>query len=579
MWWVNKFGSISGPYSDDQIRKGIRQNLFTKLHRISPDKQEWCRLDQTKFWNPVSNVPERLEIPVKFTGGKIGSVVHVEKDVPSIQQPGPVEKPVSPPESPKPGRGHMMNRNVGTVVAGTMCVACIVAAAYVTLWFGKKGKPISVVEIPSSETKSIEIEPPLSVVEVPSSEPEPTKVEPPREKEISANDFESIKGRIVLVHTKEGGNGTAFLVKMGGKKYVLTNDHVIRSKSTPEMVLIDGTRIKLGALSIAKDRDLARFEVDYEGDYFELSDRLPNNNDEIWVYGNSLGEGVITSLRGFVTGVGDRVVSVNAEIVGGNSGSPILGMDGKVVAVAAYLLNRGNGKDWTTRDTAFDRVRRFGIRVSNVDWVDVDRREYERECEKMELMKVYWDYLVPYLICQDVSEEKRGTLRLEHKDVDKRNLGPDGTDFHEMLMALSRSYAGQGSSWRKWKNVLRERGTFVERLNEAMAAGDITDDEGEKGLVEFDNGRKVDAIWENVKERHRDFNSKCKEALMKAKVFLTIIDWQNPLIRHGYSGDDTRYSVDWYLEGIQYFLDQNTQKLKDLNKTLEKLEKGGDDDD
>ena len=63
-----------------------------------------------------------------------------------------------------------------------------------------------------------------------------------------------------------------------------------------------------------------------------------------------------------------------------------------------------------------------------------------------------------------------------------------------------------------------------------------------------------------------------------AKEFLTGIDWQDPLMKHGYSADDKRRSVDWYLEGIQYFLDQNAQQLKDLNKALKKLEKGDDDD-
>ena len=566
MWWVNKFGSISGPYSDEQIQKGIRQNLFTKLHKISADKQSWRRLDQTEFWNPISSAPDQLDIPVEFAG-KIGSVARGQEEVTPPDPPISVKKPITPSKQKQFDLlEFVMDHKTGVGIAGVGLCACLLIVIGILVFGGRKAGSAEVAKIRS---ENIVTNSPAVLVET---------QKPKKTSEISVNDFETVKRRVVLVHTKEGASGTGFLVKMNDKKYVLTNDHVIRSKSAPDMVLVDGTKIELGKLSIARDRDLARFEVSYDGDYFELSDKLPNNNDEIWVYGNSMGDDVITSLRGFVTGVGSRVIKVNAEIVGGNSGCPILVMDGKVVAVAAYLLNGDNGNDWRTKDTSFDNVRRFGIRVANVDWVNVDSRKYENECAKLELVGVFWDYLWPYLVCQDVSEEKYNTLKLEQKDVDRKNFGSDDVGFHEMLMDLSKSYAGQGGSWRKWQNLLRDRDALIKRLNEAIAAGDLTRENGEKALEEFDNKKKIEATWENVKAKHREFNAKRKEALIMAKEFLTGIDWQDSLMKHGYSADDKRRSVDWYLEGIQYFLDQNAQQLKDLNKALKKLEKGDDDD-
>lgn len=563
MWWVSKFGSISGPYSDEQIQKGIRQNLFTKLHKISNDKQSWRRLDQTEFWNPVSSAPDQLDIPVAFAG-KIGSVARGQEEVSSISPSISVQELDTQPKRKRFDLlEYVMEHKMSIGIVGVAFCACFLIVVGVLVFSGNNA------EVAKSQSEIAVTNSPAAGAEAPMSKNKP---------QILVNDFEAVKRRVVLVHTKEGASGTGFLVKMNDKKYVLTNDHVIRSKSAPDMVLVDGTKIELGKLSIARDRDLARFEVSYDGDYFELSGKLPNNNDEIWVYGNSMGDDVITSLRGFVTGVGSRVIKVNAEIVRGNSGSPILGEDGKVVAVAAYLLNGDNGSDWSTKDTSFDNVRRFGIRVANVDWVNVDSRRYENECAKLELIGVFWDYLWPYLVCQDVSEEKYNTLKLEQKDVDRKNFGSDDAGFHEMLMDLSKSYAGQGGSWRKWQNLLRDREALIKHLNEAITSGDLTRENGEKALVEFDNKKKIEATWENVKAKHREFNAKRKEALIMAKEFLTSIDWQNPLMKHGYSDDDKRRSVDWYLEGIQYFLDQNAQQLKDLNKALKKLEKGDDDD-
>ena len=63
MWWINKFGSISGPYSDEQIRKLVQTNRLTRLHKVSQDKMAWTQLDQTIFWKRTLSRPAEMELP------------------------------------------------------------------------------------------------------------------------------------------------------------------------------------------------------------------------------------------------------------------------------------------------------------------------------------------------------------------------------------------------------------------------------------------------------------------------------------------------------------------------------------
>ena len=69
MWWINKFGSISGPYSDEQIRKLVQTNRLTRLHKVSQDKMAWAQLDQTAFWKRISSRPAEMELPETVASG------------------------------------------------------------------------------------------------------------------------------------------------------------------------------------------------------------------------------------------------------------------------------------------------------------------------------------------------------------------------------------------------------------------------------------------------------------------------------------------------------------------------------
>ena len=545
MWWINKFGSVSGPYSDEQVQRGIKQNQFTRLNKISSDQQTWTRLDETAFWNPTSQKPDDLELP-DFTKGKAKLQMNrpgapTELDIPSEDFARPVEG------EPIQKEGILQKHKTAILVSGGVILGCIALMSVFLLTLSGGGRK------------------------------DPNGGGQTNQTNIAAADFETIKKRVVLIHAKEG-SGTGFLVKMNGKKYVMSNDHVVRSSSTPEMILVDGTKLRLGAFSVARDRDLARFEVDYPGECFEFSDKIPNNDDEIWIYGNSQGDDVITSLKGHVMGVGSKVIKVDAEFVHGNSGSPILDKEGKVVGVASYLKNGDRGKDWTTKDTQFDQVRRFGVRASNVEWVSVNRSNYEEDNRKFVEFRTYWKALVNYLVCDAVSADDFKTLKLVQLDIERKNFSNEGLAFHEMLLALSKSYAQSEGNQNKFVRMIKNRDELIDTLKKAIANEETTREKAEKVLADYD--AKQQEQWEKVKAKLRDFNSKRKEALLMARDYLRNNNWACPLMEYGYSdsAEDFVGSIDWYQQIIDVQLDLNAEKLKDLNKKWRTIDTGVNDD-
>ena len=549
MWWINRFGSVSGPFTQEQVERLVRNNQLTRLHKVSKDKRTWQRVDQTEFWTPQPIAPDEMEFPSLPVKGAT--------PVPDRQRPEPCETTPSPETVPKPVLPKRAKADRKIVFLGMAIGAfgLLLVAIVLCVVLGSRG---------SRKYRRLGAD------------------ENVREEGVSQKmgaqgvSFDRVKNRVALIKTGDG-SGTGFLVRMDGRKYLVSNEHVLRSKTDPEVTLVDGKQIRLGALSIAEDRDLARYEVDYDGECFELSDAIPNNGETIWTYGNSMGDGVITSLEGKVTGVGALWLKVSAAFVCGNSGSPIVTGDGKVVAVASFIVNGKLESDFVTKGTEFDEARRFGVRFTNVRWKPVDRAKYKLECARYEAFCTYWRFLHPYLICLDVDEERLKNLYLTHEDIDRKAFGGEDYGFHEMLMELAKSYAGQGRSWRRWMELVSRRDALITSLEKDVHDGARSLEDARAILDRFDQEREVEKRWSQVKGNHRDFNAKRKESLLMARAFLEDVVWQDPRMRKG-DESGTRGSVDWFQEQIQFFLDANAQALKNLNKALNDLEKGDDDE-
>lgn len=179
--------------------------------------------------------------------------------------------------------------------------------------------------------------------------------------------FAAAKTKLAVIVT--GGHaGTGFLVQEGGRTWLYTNAHVVRNQPYVKATMLDGTTLKLGAREYAAERDLARFALAAKLPALELRQGLPDVGEHITVLGNSDGRGVITELKGRVVGVGPSEIEIDATFTAGNSGSPVIDAKGRVVAVATYLRNCRNDADWSKRNTRFNGIRRFALRLQGVQW-------------------------------------------------------------------------------------------------------------------------------------------------------------------------------------------------------------------
>lgn len=182
--------------------------------------------------------------------------------------------------------------------------------------------------------------------------------------------------RYLVVVKSDKGIGSGFLAKDQGGVYFYTNEHVVRGSNKPKVLGIDGEEISLGDFELAKGMDLVRFVVKDRVDALEVNHQGTDLNMPVTVFGNSDGVGVVTAQSGKILGIGPSMIEVSAEFVQGNSGSPVLTMDGQVVGIATFAIDATEKENWVKKDTRFNGVRRFALRIDNVNWKKMDWELY-----------------------------------------------------------------------------------------------------------------------------------------------------------------------------------------------------------
>jgi len=249
--------------------------------------------------------------------------------------------------------------------------------------------------------------------------------------------------RSIVTVQGDNASGSAFIANVKGRLFLITNIHVIFDNE-PKFLSISNEKLEVGPPLLANDRDIALYELknpeklsalELEDDVVSLPPEEP-----LIVFGNSMGAGVNTRLKGNVKGVGPSTIEISAKIVPGNSGSAIIDFKtGKVIGVSTYGLSRAKASVMT-KGTRFEEVRRFGTRVDNLDLDALepfDARKYAAD------VKAYKELValneLGYAFLSDIYAGKDGKLNL--------TLSPSRYDFAK--------YSGLERLVNDWNNSLR----------------------------------------------------------------------------------------------------------------------------
>lgn len=196
------------------------------------------------------------------------------------------------------------------------------------------------------------------------------------------NGYWGFNRRQIGTEEQQVGAGTGFIISNDG--YIITNRHVVSTEDANYTVLLnDGTQLEAAVIDRDEVLDIAVLKV-------EADEELPaleiGNSDSIQIgqtviaIGNSLGQFSNTVSAGIISGLGrsitatddsgrdaellEQVIQTDASINRGNSGGPLLNIDGEVigvnVAVAVDAENIGFAIPIDLVKPVIESVRQFG---------------------------------------------------------------------------------------------------------------------------------------------------------------------------------------------------------------------------
>ena len=144
--------------------------------------------------------------------------------------------------------------------------------------------------------------------------------------------------------------GSGFLISEDG--YVVTNYHVIESAMKISVELFSGEKFAAEIIGSDPKTDLALLKIDSDEpfEYLEFTDSdNARVGDWVMAVGNPLGQefsvsvGIVSARNRALSGTYDDFIQTDAAINQGNSGGPLLNMDGEVIGVNTAILTQSGG--------------------------------------------------------------------------------------------------------------------------------------------------------------------------------------------------------------------------------------------
>ncbi len=298
---------------------------------------------------------------------------------------------------------------------------------------------------------------------------DPAEEEVESTKNTIGNMCEYVKDKVAIIECADGSSGTGFCLRMSDGVYFISNEHVFHSAydEKPKILTVTGRIIDVAdRVEIAKDFDLIRWRIEDSSPCFELSEEMPSIGNSVVIYGNSDGLGVVTEIKGTVQGVSHNRIETDAKFVLGNSGSPLINEDGKVIGVAALLFNRDSTVDWAKKGTRFDAVRRFAERVPDQsgDWTAMRFSDFTEEVQKYADYDYFLRCFLAYHFKNEQSEEedeKDGFVYVESCKLEYKMLGDR---FHPLMNYLVDTWNVFKETQSRYNERLCDRNDFIQSL-------------------------------------------------------------------------------------------------------------------
>jgi S1-C subfamily serine protease len=150
------------------------------------------------------------------------------------------------------------------------------------------------------------------------------------------------------------GAGSGFIIERSGRKFVITNAHVIEALGEETKAVagfsIDGTKYPLTVVGADTFYDIAVLEFNgdspgQETGTLEFADREPRIGETVFALGNPMGEFPYSVTTGIISGKNRKLrgqggmmgkfgfLQSSATVTWGNSGGPLIDQNGRVVGI------------------------------------------------------------------------------------------------------------------------------------------------------------------------------------------------------------------------------------------------------